>query len=308
MSVIWYSHPAGLNHATPHGHPERPARLEAVEGGLSPLGLTRREAPMGSDEDVLLCHPARYLERIRAAAPEKGRVALDGDTSMSPGTLEAAMRGVGGNVAAVDAVLDGEAGAAFVGCRPPGHHAESETPMGFCLFGNVAIAARHALERRGLSRVAIVDFDVHHGNGTQDLLWNEERVLFVSSHQMPLFPGTGAARERGAHGQILNVPLGPNTRGVEMRTAYREAVFPRIDDFAPELILVSAGFDAHLADPLAGLRWQEDDFAWITDWLCDAAMTHCEGRIVSTLEGGYDLDALATSVAAHVEVLKERTP
>jgi acetoin utilization deacetylase AcuC-like enzyme len=308
MSVIWYSHPAGLDHVTPRGHPERAARLTAVEEALSPLRLERRDAPLGSDADVLLCHPARYLERIKAAAPGSGGIALDGDTHMSPGTLEAALRAVGGNVAAVDAVLAGEAGAAFVGCRPPGHHAETETPMGFCLFGNVAIAARHALDRRGLSRVAVVDFDVHHGNGTQDLLWHEERVLFVSSHQMPLYPGTGAAGERGAHGQILNVPLGPNTRGAEMRHAYREKVFPRIDEFAPELILVSAGFDAHLSDPLASLRWQEDDFAWITDWLCDAAETHCEGRIVSTLEGGYDLDALATSVAAHVEVLKERAP
>ena len=306
MSVIWYSHPAGVEHVMPRGHPEQVARLQAVENALSPLRLARREAPQGTDDDVLLCHPRRYLDRIRAAAPAAGSVALDGDTHMSPGTLEAALRGVGGTIAAVDAVLDGEAGAAFVGCRPPGHHAETETPMGFCIFGNVAIAAKHALERRGLSRVAVVDFDVHHGNGTQDLLWDEERVLFVSSHQSPLYPGTGAPSERGAHGQIVNVPLGPNTRGVEMRQAYREKVFPRIDDFAPELILISAGFDAHLADPLAGLRWQEEDFAWITDWLCDAAETHCEGRIVSTLEGGYDLDALATSVAAHVEVLKER--
>ncbi len=307
MSMIWFSHPAGLEHVMPRGHPEQVARLRSVEEALQPLRLTRRDAPLASRDDVLLCHPERYLKEIEAAAPAAGSVALDADTHMSPGTLEAALRGVGGNIAAVDAVLDGEATGAFVGCRPPGHHAERETPMGFCLFGNVAIAARHALERRGLSRVAIVDFDVHHGNGTQDLLWDEERVLFVSSHQMPLYPGSGAASERGAHGQIVNVPLAPGTGGAEMRSAYKEQVFPRLHDFAPELVLVSAGFDAHLADPLASLRWQEEDFAWITDWLCDVAHTHCEGRIVSTLEGGYDLDALATSAAAHVEVLKERS-
>ena len=214
---------------------------------------------------------------------------------------------MGGNIAAVDAVLDGEVKAAFVGCRPPGHHAETETAMGFCLFGNVAIAAKHALERRGLSRIAIVDFDVHPGNGTQDLLWNEERALFVSSHQMPLYPGTGAASETGAHGQIINVPLDAQTGGAEMKAAYRDKVFPRISEFAPELILISAGFDAHRNDPLAGLRWEAEDFAWITDWLCDIADEHCGGRIVSTLEGGYDLTALTHSVRAHVEVLKERS-
>lgn len=306
MSVIWYSHPAGHRHLTPRGHPEQVARMGAVEDALAPLRLRRREAPLARDEDVLLCHPRRYLDRVRAALPEDGTVELDADTHLSPGSLDAALAGVGGTIAAVDAVLDGEARAAFVGCRPPGHHAETETPMGFCIFGHAAIAAKHALDRRGLARVAVVDFDVHHGNGTQDLLWEEERALFVSSHQMPLYPGTGAASERGAHGQVLNVPLGPNTGGTEMRTAYRDRVFPRLRDFAPELIIVSAGFDAHISDPLASLRWHDEDYAWITDWLCDVAEEHCDGRLVSTLEGGYDLDALATSVAAHVEVLKER--
>jgi len=307
LSVIWYSHPSGLEHVTPSGHPEQVARLSAVEEGLQPLKLARRDAPACTDEDILLCHPKRYLEGIEAAAPEAGSISLDGDTHMSPGSLIAARHGVGGNIAAVDAVLDGEAKAAFVGCRPPGHHAERETAMGFCLFGNVAIAAKHALERRGLSRVAIVDFDVHHGNGTQDLVWEDERILFVSSHQMPLYPGTGAASETGAHGQVVNVPLKPQTGGAEMKTAYREHVFPRLTEFAPQLILISAGFDAHRNDPLAGLRWEAEDFAWITDWLCDIADAHCEGRVVSTLEGGYDLTALSASVRAHVEVLKERS-
>ena len=306
MSVLWFSHPSGLEHVTPPGHPEQVARLHAVETGLAPLGLERRAAPDCADADLLLCHPHAYLDRVTGASPASGSVALDGDTHMSPGTLAAARRGVGGCVAAVDAVLDGEAAAAFVGCRPPGHHAERETAMGFCLFGNVAIAAKHALERRGLSRVAVVDFDVHHGNGTQDLLWDDDRVLFVSSHQMPLFPGTGAARERGAHGQVLNVPLEPGSGGPEMRAAYEDAVFPRLDAFAPELVLISAGFDAHAADPLANLRWTDADFAWVTEGLCDVALAHAGGRVVSTLEGGYDLDALAAGAAAHLEVLRER--
>ena len=306
MSVLWFSHPSGLEHVTPPGHPEQVARLHAVETGLAPLGLERRAAPDCADADLLLCHPHAYLDRVTGASPASGSVALDGDTHMSPGTLAAARRGVGGCVAAVDAVLDGAAAAAFVGCRPPGHHAERETAMGFCLFGNVAIAAKHALERRGLSRVAVVDFDVHHGNGTQDLLWDDDRVLFVSSHQMPLFPGTGAARERGAHGQVLNVPLEPGSGGPEMRAAYEDAVFPRLDAFAPELVLISAGFDAHAADPLANLRWTDADFAWVTAGLCDVALAHAGGRVVSTLEGGYDLDALAAGAAAHLEVLRER--
>lgn len=307
MSIIWFSHPSGLDHVTPKGHPEQVARLHAVEEGLRPLKLDRRDAPDCSDDDILLCHPKRYLEGIEAAAPEAGSISLDADTHMSPGSLLAARHGVGGNIAAVDAVLDGEAKAAFVGCRPPGHHAETETAMGFCLFGNVAIAAKHALDRRGLKRVAIVDFDVHHGNGTQDLLWEEERVLFVSSHQMPLYPGTGPESEIGAHGQIINVPLDPQTGGGEMKAAYREKVFPRLSEFAPELLLISAGFDAHRNDPLAGLRWETEDFVWLTDWLYDIADEHCGGRLVSTLEGGYDLTALTTSVRAHVEVLKERS-
>ena len=308
MSVIWYSHEAGRGHVTPPGHPEQAARLDAVERGLAEVaGLERREAPRGTEDDVLLCHPHAYLDKVRGAIPAEGWMQLDADTHMAPGSLEAGLRGVGGCIAAVDAVLDGETRAAFVGCRPPGHHAERQTAMGFCLFGNAAIAACHALERRGLGRVAVVDFDVHHGNGTQDLLWDERRALFVSSHQMPLYPGTGAMSERGAHEQVINLPLRPGTDGAQMRRVYEEGVFPALEAWAPELILISAGFDAHADDPLAQLEWETEDFGWLTGRLCDVAEKVCDGRIVSTLEGGYDLDALAASVAAHVTVLEERS-
>ena len=267
--------------------------------------LERREAPRCTPSEILRCHPESHLERIRAAAPREGFRALDPDTHMSPGTLEAAERAVGGCAAAVDAVLGGEVGNAFVTMRPPGHHAEATRPMGFCLFGNVAIAAKRALDHHGLARVAVVDFDVHHGNGTQDLLWNEARALFCSSHQMPLYPGSGAADETGAHGNILNVPLDPNSGGAAMRRAYDQVVFPALTAFQPELILVSAGFDAHRADPLANLNWSTEDFAWLTRRICQVAAEICDGRVVSTLEGGYDLAALADSVAAHVDVLME---
>ena len=217
------------------------------------------------------------------------------------------MAAVGAACAAVDAVVGGQAQNAFAAVRPPGHHAETETPMGFCLFGTVAIAAKRALDHHGLSRVAVLDFDVHHGNGTQDLLWDEGRALFVSSHQSPLWPGTGRASERGAQDTILNVPLPPGTGGAAFRAAWEERVFPRVAAFAPELILVSAGFDAHQDDPLAELALSTQDFAWITGRICDLADAHAGGRVVSVLEGGYDLEALAASVAAHVAVLTERS-
>lgn len=305
MTTLWYEHADCLNHVTPAGHPEQVARLEYVERQLADLPLERRAAPKCDDADILLCHPQSYLDKVTAAIPAEGHLSLDADTHISPGSLAAARRAVGANVAAVDAVLAGEVANAFVGCRPPGHHAERETAMGFCMFGNVAIAARHAIERHGLSRVAIVDFDVHHGNGTQDLLWDEDKVRFVSSHQMPLYPGTGAAQERGAHGQITNLPLETNSDGASMRARYSRDIFPMLDGYAPELVLISAGFDAHRADPLANLNWDEEDFVWITRELCDLAQKHCQGRVVSTLEGGYDLDALGASVRAHVEVLLE---
>jgi acetoin utilization deacetylase AcuC-like enzyme len=282
------------------------ARLAAVDAGLAPLAPALRDCPVADDAQILRCHPAAYLARVRAAVPAEGWVQMDGDTYLSPHSLEAALRAVGGACAAVDAVLSGDLTKSFVACRPPGHHAETETAMGFCLFGTVAIAAKHALDHHGLSRVAIVDFDVHHGNGTQDLLWNEPRALFISSHQMPLYPGTGAGSETGAHGQIVNIPLRDGSGGGVMRAAYESLAFPALMAWKPELILISAGFDAHEDDPLAGLEWQAEDYAWLTRRICEIADATCGGRVVSCLEGGYDLDALAASVAAHVGVLMEQ--
>jgi len=306
VTTLVFSHDDCLGHLTPDGHPERVDRLLAVQRGLAGLAVERREAPLGVDTDVLRCHPAQYLARVRDAIPAEGLVQMDGDTYLSPGSLNAALRAVGGVCAGVDAVMAGEAQSAFVACRPPGHHATRETAMGFCLFGTVAIAAKRALDVHGLKRVAVVDFDVHHGNGTQDLLWDEARCLFVSSHQMPLYPGSGAARETGEHGQIVNIPLAAGSGGAQMRAVYEDLAFPRLTAFAPELILISAGFDAHRDDPLGGLRWVADDFAWLTERICDVADASAGGSVVSTLEGGYDLDALEDCVAAHVGVLAER--
>jgi len=300
--VLVFTHEAFRGHVTPPGHPERVERLAAVERGLAGIAAERRGCPIGAEAEVLRCHPARYLERVKAAVPSEGWAQLDGDTFLSPGSYEAALRAVGGICAAVDAVVTGEAKTAFVAGRPPGHHAETETAMGFCLFGTVAIGAKRALDHHGLKRVAIVDFDVHHGNGTQDLLWEEGRCLYVSSHQMPLYPGTGRREERGAQGQIVNVPLRAGSGGREMRAAYEQAVLPVLAEWKPELLLISAGFDAHADDPLAGLEWQAEDYRWLTEKLCDFA----GGRVVSSLEGGYDLDALTASVAAHAGVLEER--
>jgi acetoin utilization deacetylase AcuC-like enzyme len=302
MTSRAYTHPDCQLHVTPPGHPERVERLVAAERALKQIPLERFDCPMGDEADVLRCHPAGYLARVKAAVPGEGWAQLDADTFLSPGSYTAAMRAVGGICAAVDAVVTGDAKTAFVAGRPPGHHAERDAAMGFCLFGTVAIGAKRALEHHGLKRVAIVDFDVHHGNGTQDLLWDEGRCLFISSHQMPLYPGSGKPEERGAHGQILNLPLRAGSGGKEMRALYERVVFPALEAWGPELLLISAGFDAHADDPLAGLEWQAEDYAWLTRHLCDFA----GGRVVSTLEGGYDLDALAASVAAHVGVLEER--
>ncbi|WP_043772949.1 histone deacetylase family protein [Roseivivax isoporae] len=299
------THADGLTHVTPDGHPERVARLEHVLHALEPLGLRRETAPLATEDDLLRCHPQDYIDRIRAKVPSKGAVPLDADTWLSPGSWNAALRAVGGAIRAVDLVTGGETANAFCATRPPGHHAETATPMGFCLFGTAAIAARHALDAKGLARVAVVDFDVHHGNGTQDLLWNEKRAFFVSSHQSPLWPGTGAPAERGAHDNVMNVPLAPGTDGGAMRKVYESRVFPRLRDFAPDLLILSAGFDAHVEDPLASLEWEEDDFRWLTRELCAIAAEVCGGRVVSTLEGGYDLEALGASARAHVEELQE---
>lgn len=302
MTTALITHPDCLNHLTPKGHPERVDRLHAIAAALQDFDLLRLEAPMGEDAHILRAHPQTHIDRIKSA----GVGPLDADTHMSEGSLTAAYRGVGAVVKAVDMVMGGEISNTFCAIRPPGHHAEREMPMGFCLFGNVTIAAKHALEVHGLSRVAIMDFDVHHGNGTQDLVWKDARILFASTHQIPLYPGSGAASETGAHGNVLNCPLDPETDGAAFRKVMMDQVLPAIDAFAPELILISSGFDAHMNDPLANLNWVEDDFAWATHQLCDLADKHCEGRVVSTLEGGYDLAGLAASCAAHVKVLMER--
>ncbi len=281
--------------------------MDAVLGALQGMDLHRVSAPMAAEDDVLRAHPKSHLDSIRRAAPTEGWVSLDADTHMSQGTLAAVWRSAGGAVRAVDLVLGGDVANAFVAMRPPGHHAERTTAMGFCFFGNVAIAAKHALDHHGLRRVAIVDFDVHHGNGTQDLVEDDPRILFCSTHQSPLYPGTGAADETGVDDNVVNVPLDEGTNGRGFRAAMERRVLPRVDAFKPDLIIISAGFDAHRDDPLAGLALVEDDFTWITQALCDLADKHCAGRVVSCLEGGYDLTALGACAAAHVNVLRERS-
>jgi acetoin utilization deacetylase AcuC-like enzyme len=306
LTTLVLTHTDFAGHVTPPGHPEQVARLASVARAIATVGLTPVDAPLGDVAEVRRCHPQAYIDKVTRAVPARGWAALDGDTHLSPGSLTAALRAVGGMVAAVDAVMAGAATNAFVAGRPPGHHAETATAMGFCLFGTVAIGAKRLLDHHGLTRVAIVDFDVHHGNGTQDLLWDESRVLFISSHQMPLYPGSGAAQERGAHGQMINIPLRAGSGGAAMRAANEAQVFPALEAYRPEFILISAGFDAHEDDPLAGLNWQDEDYAWLTRRLLDIADAHCGGRVVSTLEGGYDLEALQYSVAAHLGAMKER--
>lgn len=296
-----FTHDDCLGHINPPGHPERVERLNAVEQGLSGLAVNRQICPVADPEDILRCHPRPYVDRLRNAVPTQGWVMLDGDTSLSPGSFDAALRAVGGVCAAVDQVI-AHGGRAFVAARPPGHHAERETAMGFCLFGSVAIGAMRAIAVHGLTRVAVLDFDVHHGNGTQDLLWDEPRMRFVSSHQMPLYPGSGYPSERGAHGQITNLPLMAGTDGREMMRVW-QPVLEDLRQWAPELVIISAGFDAHRDDPLGGLNWRTADFARLTAAICKLADETCGGRVVSALEGGYDLEALADCVAAHVNEL-----
>ena len=305
MKTALITHEECLNHITPPGHPEQVARLEYILEALKPLDLNRVTAPLAADDDLLRIHPKSHIDALHDAAPEAGSVAIDSDTHMSPGSLQAAYRAAGGVLRAVDMVLQGDAPNAFAAVRPPGHHAETQTAMGFCLFGNVALGAKHALDFHGLKRVAVVDFDVHHGNGTQDLLWDEPRALTITSQQMPLWPGTGAETDTGAYENVINIPLPPESDGKIMRAAYEARVFPKIKAFKPELILVSAGFDAHRDDPLAQLNWSTDDFTWLSRQLCALAGDLCRGRLVSALEGGYDLEALAASVKAHVEILSE---
>ena len=303
MTTALITHPDCLLHVTPDGHPERVARLNALLPALDDKALTRVLAPLAAEDDLLLAHPAAHVQAIRDGIPRAGWRQIDPDTFLSPGSLQAALRAAGGAIRAVDMVLSGEAQNAFVACRPPGHHAETAQAMGFCLFGNVAIAAKHALERHGLDRVAIVDFDVHHGNGTQDLVQDDPRILFVSTHEMPLYPGTGQPSDHGPHGTVEHIALRSGTRGPAYREILERQVLPRVRAFAPDLLIVSAGFDAHADDPLAGIRLVEADFDHVTRALCDLAAEVCGGRVVSCLEGGYDLDALAASGAIHVDAL-----
>jgi acetoin utilization deacetylase AcuC-like enzyme len=306
LTLLFYTHPIALEHDAGPGHPESRRRLEAilpaVEEAAIP-GLVRREAPEASLEQVRRAHPEPYPSEILEAVPERGWVRLDPDTAMSPASGEAALRAAGAACAAVDAVVAGEAKAAFVAMRPPGHHAEPDRAMGFCLFNNVAIGALQARHAHGLGRIAIMDFDVHHGNGTQAVFWSDPTTLYASTHQWPLYPGTGAAEERGAHGNIVNCPLPPGTGSMPWRRAVTDRVLPAIDAFAPELVMISAGFDAHRADPLAQMMLDDEDFAWITQELVALARRHARGRVVAVLEGGYDPPALARSVVAHLRAL-----
>ncbi|HTV86068.1 MAG TPA: histone deacetylase family protein [Dyella sp.] len=300
-----FTHETCLRHDPGPGHPESPARLRAVLQALDQdrfASLDRVEAPRATREQLLRVHTAAHIDRILDILPASGTVRLDEDTLMSPASAEAGLRAAGALVAAVDAVMRGSATRAFCAVRPPGHHATPDQAMGFCLFNNVAVAAAHAIAAHGLKRVAIADFDVHHGNGTQDIFHKDPRVLFVSSHESPLYPGTGSAEERGA-GNIVNAPLSPGEGSYEFRALWNDALLPRLHAFKPQLVLVSAGFDAHRDDPLSNLRLQAEDYAWITERLLDLAHAHAGGRLVSTLEGGYDLAALAASASAHVGAL-----
>ncbi|MCW6508914.1 histone deacetylase family protein [Lichenifustis flavocetrariae] len=307
MTTLLFSHPDVYLHEMGEGHPERPDRIRAIMRRLDApqfAALVRREAPEVSREAVERAHPAAYLDMLLDHRPPAGTfVRIDGDTVMNDGTWPAVSRAAGGAVAAVDAVVRRECANAFVATRPPGHHAERMRAMGFCFLNNVAIAARHAGAAHGIDRVAIIDFDVHHGNGTQDIFWNDPNVLYCSTHQMPLFPGTGAASERGQHGTIVNVPLPSGADGRLFRAAVDDAIVPNVEAFAPGLIILSAGFDAHRRDPLASLALVEADFAWVTRRFLDLAERHSGGRLVSVLEGGYDLEGLSASVAAHVTEL-----
>ena len=305
MSTLYLHHPSFVDHQTPQGHPERPDRIRAIDTVLEQeqfQPLKREAAALGTIAQAALAHGEAYVLDVCDAIPSEGIIHLDPDTAVSPGSWEAALRGVGAACQAVDDVFQGRASNAFSASRPPGHHAEKSRAMGFCLFNNAAVAARWAQRTFGAERVAIIDFDVHHGNGTQDIFWADPSVLYCSTHQMPLYPGTGELNETGA-GNIVNVPLRAGDGGPEFREAVDAAIFPRLLDFRPDFLVISAGFDAHVRDPLGGLNLVEADYVWITAKLMDIADKSANGRVVSLLEGGYDLEGLARSVAAHVSTL-----
>lgn len=305
MTTLLYTHETAISHDPGAGHPERPDRMRAVLKALAAPAfesLERRESPKAEIDQIARVHRRDYVTQLLDAVPERGLVRLDPDTAMSPDSGDAALRACGAVIAAVDAVVAGDARSAFCAVRPPGHHAEPGRGMGFCLFNNVAIGALHARHAHKIERVAIVDFDVHHGNGTQAAFWTDPTVLFASSHEYPLYPGTGAEGETGA-GNIFNVPLPGMSGSSEFRKGMERTVLPALEAFKPGLVIVSAGFDAHARDPLASLRFAEEDYAWITDRLVDVAGEYADGRIVSSLEGGYDLQALEASVTAHVSSL-----
>ena len=304
--TLFLTHPIAAAHDPGPGHPEAPVRMRAIHDAVAAAeipGLVRREAPPAALDQIRRAHPGDYAERILAAVPSTGYRRIDADTVMSPASGEAALRAAGAACAAVDAVVAGEARAAFCAMRPPGHHAEAGTAMGFCLFNSVAVGALHARHVHGLAKIAIFDFDVHHGNGTQDIFWSDAGTLYVSTHQSPLYPGTGHVDETGAHRNILNRPQPPGTGSAKWRQDVERHVLPAIDAWKPDLVMISAGFDAHEADPLAQMRLVEADFAWVTAELRRLAEIHAQGRVVSVLEGGYDPPALGRSVVAHLQSL-----
>ncbi|WFS01464.1 histone deacetylase family protein [Rhizobium tumorigenes] len=308
MSTRLYEHPIFLEHITPDGHPERSDRLRSINIALEHPNfarLERRDAPQANEDAILLAHPEEHLAFVMRSIPDaedgEGQInQLEADTYASPKSLQAALTGVGGAMAAVDDVFTGAADNVFVASRPPGHHAEKNKAMGFCFFNNAAIAARHAQRTYGAERVAIVDWDVHHGNGTQDIFWDDPSVLFCSTHQMPLYPGSGAKTETGGKGTIVNAPLSPNSGSDHFREAFKSRVLPALDDFRPDLIIISAGFDAHHRDPLAQINLTGEDFDWATGRVLEMAAKSAKNRVVSLLEGGYDLEGLAESAGLHI--------
>jgi acetoin utilization deacetylase AcuC-like enzyme len=309
MTTLYFTHPISLEHEAPRGHPERPDRMRAIWRALEDqrfATLERRAAKAADPAMALLAHDERYATTLPLLMPAEGEIAhIDADTYLSAQSWPAILHAMGAATQAVDAVLGGEATNAFCAMRPPGHHAEQSRAMGFCFFNSAAIAARHAQRKHGAERVAVVDFDVHHGNGTQDIFWGDPTVLYASSHEWPLYPGTGSKGETGEHDNIVNLPLPGGTGSTGFRNAFEGVILARVEGFRPDLIVISAGFDAHRRDPLASLELDEADFAWATRRLMEIAARHSRSRIVSVLEGGYDLAGLAGSAAAHVATLME---